>query len=165
MRNCDQQAVIEISLSEQRLRLQLHDGETREYPVSTARNGAGEQEGSECTPRGWHRIRAKIGGGCPPGTVFVGRRPTGEIYSEALASEHPVRDWILTRILWLCGNEPGINRFGAVDSMRRYIYIHGTPDSEPLGVPASHGCIRLSNRDVMELFDCVRVGDSVHIRE
>ncbi len=165
MLKSDSGPVIAISLRDQRLRFARAGGEVHEYPVSTARNGAGEREGSECTPRGWHRIRAKIGVGCPPGAVFIGRRPTGEIYSDRLAAEQPARDWILTRILWLCGNEPGFNRFGQVDSMRRYIYIHGTPESEPLGEPASHGCIRMSNADVLDLFERVRTGDSVHIRE
>jgi hypothetical protein len=129
-----------------------------EYPVSTARKGAGERMGSEQTPRGWHRVRAKIGAGCAPGSVFVGRRPTGEIYTPELGCAHPERDWILTRILWLCGSEPGKNRFGDVDSMRRYIYIHGCPDSEPLGQPGSHGCVRMSNADILALYDQVRVG-------
>jgi lipoprotein-anchoring transpeptidase ErfK/SrfK len=121
--------------------------------------------GSEQTPRGWHRIRAKIGAGCPSGTVFVGRRPTGEIYSEALDRAQPGRDWILTRILWLCGNEPGRNRFGDVDSMRRYIYIHGCPDSAPVGQPGSHGCVRMRNADILALYQQVSVGLPVLIEE
>ncbi|UCE76985.1 MAG: L,D-transpeptidase [Gammaproteobacteria bacterium] len=156
---------LHIKLSEQRLRLWKGGRMVREYPVSTALRGAGEKLGSEQTPRGWHRIRARIGAGCAPGTVFVGRRPTGECYSAALARRHPQRDWILTRILWLCGNEPGSNRFGAVDSMRRYIYIHGCPDSEPMGQPRSHGCVRMRNADVMELFDLVEAGFPVLIEE
>ena len=156
---------IEISLADQRLRLWRGGELLREYPVSTARNGAGEQEGSECTPRGRHRIRACIGAGCAPGTVFLGRRPTGEVYSEALAAREPGRDWILSRILWLCGEEPGRNRLGEVDSMRRFIYIHGCPDSEPVGEPRSHGCIRMTNRDVIDLFDRVAPGTAVLIRE
>ena len=127
--------------------------------------GAGERLGSEQTPRGWHRIRALIGAGCAPGTVFVGRRPSGETYSAELARCYPKRDWILTRILWLCGNEPGRNRFGAVDSMRRYIYIHGCPDSEPMGEPRSHGCVRMRNRDIIDLFDQVQAGFPVLIEE
>ena len=158
-------ADIEITLSAQRLTLFRDGRRVREYSVSTALNGAGEKQGSECTPRGWHRIRALIGAGCPAGSVFVGRRPSGEIYSEALAQQYPQRDWILSRILWLCGNEPGVNRFGDVDSMRRYIYIHGTPDSEPMGKPASHGCIRMRNADVIDLFERVRLGERVLIRE
>lgn len=137
----------------------------KRYPVSTARNGLGEQRGSNCTPRGRHLIRAKIGGGMPANTVFVGRRPTGEIYSEQLAAAQPGRDWILTRILWLSGCEPGVNRLGEVDTMRRYIYIHGCPDSAPLGVPGSIGCVRMRNADIIELFDLVAAGTPVDIRE
>ncbi|MBV60538.1 L,D-transpeptidase [Abyssibacter profundi] len=153
---------IVVDLRAQQLR--WHSGTVQRcYPVSTARNGPGERNGSLCTPRGRHRIRAKIGAGQPSGAVFVGRRPTGEQYDEALAATAPERDWILTRILWLCGEEPGVNRGGDVDTMRRYIYIHGTPDSEPMGVPASHGCIRMRNADVIDLFDRVDCGTAVEI--
>ncbi len=159
------QDYIHISLSEQRLRLWEAGILTREYWVSTALKGAGEQSGSERTPRGWHRVRAKIGSGCNSGTVFVGRRPTGECYSPELAANHPHRDWTLTRILWLCGSEPGRNRLGEVDSMRRYIYIHGCPDSEAVGKPGSHGCVRMRNDDVIDLFDRVSPGLPVLIEE
>lgn len=152
-----------ISLGGQRLRLFRGGVCVRSYPVSTAANGAGEVEGSGCTPRGRHRIRAKIGGGLPPGTVFVGRRPTGEMFTPELARLQPGRDWILTRILWLSGCEPGVNRLGPVDTMRRYIYIHGCPDGSPIGVAASHGCIRMRNADVIALFDLVEVGTRVTI--
>lgn len=156
---------IDIDIGKQTLR--LFDGETllREYAVSTAANGVGQQEGSGCTPLGRHRIRARIGTGQPSGAVFVGRRPTGEIWSPQLAAEHPQRDWILSRILWLSGEQPGFNRLGNVDSMRRFIYIHGTPDSEPMGIPCSHGCVRMRNADVLELFDLVPVGCPVLIHE
>ncbi|WP_228152797.1 L,D-transpeptidase [Marinobacter guineae] len=134
------------------------------YPVSTALNGPGEQDGSGCTPRGSHYIRASIGAGLSPGTVFRARRPTGEIYSPELAREYPDRDWILSRILWLCGREWGKNRGPGVDTFRRFIYIHGTPDREPMGVPLSHGCVRMRNADVIDLFDRVRPGTAVVIR-
>lgn len=133
------------------------------YPISTATNGVGELSGSYCTPRGRHVIRAKIGAGQSANAVFVRRRPTGEIYTPELAARFPDRDWILTRILWLSGCEPGLNRLGAVDTMRRFIYIHGTPDSVPMGRPGSHGCIRMRNTDVMDLFDRVPVGTPVDI--
>jgi L,D-transpeptidase YbiS len=133
------------------------------FPISTAKNGAGEKNGSNCTPRGRHIVRARIGAGCPRNTVFVGRRPTGEIYSPELAAKFPDRDWILTRILWLSGCEVGFNRLGDVDTMRRYIYIHGTPDSVPMGVPASHGCIRMHNDDLIALFDRVATRIQVNI--
>lgn len=147
---------IRVSIPEQRLWLLDDAGALlRVYPVSTALNGAGEAAGSGCTPRGRHVVRARIGADAPPNTVFVGRRPTGELWTPELAAANPGRDWILTRILWLSGCEPGINRLGNVDSMRRYIYIHGTPDSEPIGTPRSHGCIRMRNADLIALFDLV----------
>lgn len=156
---------IEISLARQRLRL-LDDGrELMDVPVSTAANGAGEINGSGCTPRGWHVIRAKIGAGCPADTVFVGRRPSGEMYTPALRGQFPERDWILTRILWLSGLERGFNRLGNVDTMRRYIYIHGTPDDVQLGKIGSHGCVRMANADIMALFEQVAPGTRVLITE
>jgi len=135
----------------------------RRYLVSTSRNGPGERNGSYCTPRGRHLIRAKIGADAPLNAVFVKRRPTGEIYSPEFAERFPERDWILTRILWLSGCEPGINRLGEVDTMRRYIYIHGSPDSVEMGKPGSIGCIRMRNREIVELFDLVRVGTLVDL--
>ncbi|MDO8351478.1 MAG: L,D-transpeptidase [Gallionella sp.] len=135
------------------------------YRVSTAANGAGEVSGSYCTPRGKHVIRAKIGAGCPENTVFVKRRPTGEIYTPELGAQFPERDWILTRILWLSGCEPGFNRLGNSDTMRRYIYIHGTPDSVAVGQASSHGCIRMHNADLLELFALVPAGTAVEIIE
>ncbi len=133
------------------------------YPVSTAANGAGEERGSYCTPRGRHLIRAKIGAGLPLNSVFVARRPTGEIYTPDLGTAQPERDWILTRILWLSGREPGYNRLGSCDSMGRYIYIHGTPDEAFEPAPRSHGCIRMRNRDLIELFDRVPVYTQVEV--
>jgi lipoprotein-anchoring transpeptidase ErfK/SrfK len=134
------------------------------YRVATARNGVGEQLGSEQTPRGEHYIRAKIGAGLPAGAVLVSRRPTGEVYTPDLRTTYPNRDWILTRILWLCGLERGKNRLGEVDTMRRYIYIHGCPDEDPMGVPSSRGCIKLRNSDLIRLFDLVPAGTRVTIR-
>lgn len=157
-------ARIHIDLSRQQLRLEGSEG-TRIYPVSTSRFGAGERDGSGGTPRGAHLVRARIGAGVEPGTVFVGRRPTGEILTPALYAAEPDRDWILTRILWLSGAEPGRNRLGNVDTMRRYIYIHGCPDEEPVGVPRSHGCVRMRNVDVIGLFDRVPPGTPVLIEE
>lgn len=156
---------IDIDIGRQILSLLEGDEVVREFPVSTAANGAGEGNGSECTPRGRHKVRAKIGAGAAPGAVFVGRRPTGEVYSPALGARYPGRDWILTRILWLSGLEPGRNRLGAVDTMRRYIYIHGSPDEVQLGKPGSHGCVRMSNRDVIELFDSIGPGTEVNLHE
>ncbi|MEO5342287.1 MAG: L,D-transpeptidase [Gammaproteobacteria bacterium SHHR-1] len=155
--------MIHISIQEQRLRLLQGDQALLDCAISTARNGPGEENGSGCTPRGWHRIRIKIGEGCPAGTVFIGRRPTGEVYSSDLAAANPQRDWILTRILWLSGMEPGRNRGGMRDSLRRFIYIHGTPASESMGLARSHGCIRMRDADLLYLFERVRAGDPVLI--
>ncbi len=136
-----------------------------EARISTAKNGVGQLNGSECTPLGKHRIRAKIGADQIANTVFIGRRPSGETYSEALAAAYPNRDWILSRILWLCGNQVGFNRGGGVDTQRRYVYIHGAPDSHPMGVPSSHGCIKMRNSDIIQLFEQVTIGTSVNILE
>ena len=136
----------------------------RRYNISSAGKGVGQQYGSFCTPLGKHIVRAKIGAGQPVNTVFVGRRPTGEIYTPELGARYPGRDWILTRILWLSGCEPGFNRLGQVDTMRRYIYIHGSPDSVEMGKPGSIGCIRMRNSDLLELFDLVGPGTGVEIK-
>lgn len=156
---------IEVDIGAQRLRLREGDRVLREYPVSTAANGPGEIEGSGCTPRGRHIIRAKIGAGLPVGAVLRGRRWTGEVWSPELHARHPGRDWILTRILWLSGGEPGRNRMGCVDSFRRYIYLHGTPYAAELGTPHSKGCVRLRNEDVIELFERVPLRTEVEIHE
>lgn len=157
-----QRCVINIDLSTQTLSFKSVSL-TKSYPISSAKNGAGQLSGSGCTPLGHHIIRAKIGSGAALNSVFSGRRFTGEIYTPELANRYPERDWILTRILWLSGKEREYNRLGEVDSMRRYIYIHGTPDSEPMSIPLSHGCIRMRNTDVVELFDLLPVGTSVYI--
>ena len=157
---------IEIDLRAQTLTLlDQQDHEIKQYDVSTATKGGGEFEGSNQTPRGKHRIRAKIGADSPPGTVFKERRPTGEVYSVELAESAPREDWILSRILWLCGEEIGRTRLGAMDSMRRNIYIHGAADTAVMGKPGSTGCIRMSNSDVIDLFDRIDVGTKVLIHE
>ena len=156
---------LRIGLQSQRLEFGRGKTVVCEYQVSTARRGAGEENGSQMTPRGMQVVRARIGAGLPLGAVLVGRRPTGEIWSPRLMKSQPDRDWILSRILWLSGTEIGRNRLGRVDSMRRYIYIHGTPDIEPMGQAASHGCIRMRNQDVIDLFDLVVVGTPVNILE
>lgn len=157
---------LRVSIPSQRLQVLGADGAIlRDYVVSTARNGVGTAKGSYRTPAGLHIIRAKIGAGLAARAVFVGRRPTGELFTPELARENPTRDWILSRILWLSGVEPGVNRLGNVDTMQRYIYIHGTADEHLLGTPMSHGCIRMANRDVIELFDLVPIGTRVEISE
>ena len=155
---------INIYVSAQRLDLlDEHGNIVRQYRISSSKNGTGQQNGSFCTPLGKHVIRAKIGAGQPANAVFIKRRPTGEIYTSELGRQFPKRDWILTRILWLSGCEPGFNRLGAVDTMRRYIYIHGTPDSVEMGKPGSIGCIRMRTSDLIVLFDQVSAGTTVEI--
>lgn len=155
-----------VSVARQLLQVRNDDGMLiKEYAVSTAKAGVGEVSGSFRTPRGMHVIRAKIGAGQAANTVFVRRRPTGEIWTPELAEQFPGRDWILTRILWLSGCEPGHNRLGCVDTMRRYVYIHGSPDTAQMGVPGSHGCVRMRNADIVELFDLVPCYTAVEIRE
>ncbi len=155
--------IIDININKQEL--SLFQGETliAGYPVSTAKNGIGQQNGSECTPSGWHTIRAKIGLDAEVNTVFVGRRNSDEIFSEKLRVSNPERDWILTRIMWLSGLEIGKNRGGEVDTMRRYIYIHGCPDSDSFSKPSSHGCVKMRNKDIIELFDNIEAGTRVLI--
>lgn len=159
--------VIDVDLRLQQLYLwqPAPDGDIllRQYPVSTALKGPGELSGSHCTPRGLHRITEKIGAGAPLYSVFKSRQPTGEIWTPELDARYPDRDWILTRILWLAGQEPGRNQGGQVDTYDRYIYIHGTSEEHRLGTPVSHGCIRMSNSDVLDLFDRVAIGTAVRI--
>ena len=154
---------LDVSIAAQNLMFVDNGTVIKKYPVSTAKNGTGEKRGSGCTPLGWHRIRAKIGAGLPLNSVFVARRPTGEVYDEELGRRFPQRDWILSRILWLGGLESGKNRYGDVDTFWRYIYIHGTPDEHLIGLPVSHGCIRMKNNHLMDLFGRVNAGMKVFI--
>jgi lipoprotein-anchoring transpeptidase ErfK/SrfK len=155
---------IAISIPSQKLYLYGDNNHViRQYRISSARNGVGQENGSFRTPLGKHLIRAKIGADQPVNTVFVRRRPTGETYSPELGARYPGRDWILTRILWLSGCEPGFNRLGSVDTMRRFIYIHGSPDTVEMGKPGSIGCIRMNNEDLLDLFARVNFGTEVYI--
>jgi len=151
--------IIEIDVPRQTLRF---GGRT--WAISTSKHGLGEKNGSYCTPRGRHLVRAKIGAGQPLNAVFVRRRPTGEVWTPALHAAHPGRDWILTRILWLSGCERGVNRLGDVDTMRRYIYIHGSHELAEMGKPGSIGCVRMRSPDILELFDLVPPYTPVDIR-
>lgn len=156
--------IININITQQTLDINEVSGNIIcRYRISSSKNGPGQQQGSHCTPLGRHIVRAKIGAHQPENTIFVARRPTGELYTPALAAQFPGRDWILTRILWLSGCEVGYNRLHGVDTMRRYIYIHGSPDTVPMGVSGSIGCIRMRNTDILDLFDRVSVGTPVTI--
>ncbi|VAW93549.1 Glutamate synthase [NADPH] large chain [hydrothermal vent metagenome] len=163
--NINSESKINIDVATQKLQLNNSNGVVFEATIATAKNGVGELYGSECTPRGQHIIRAKIGIGEPENTVFIARRSTGEIYSKVLKQQYPQRDWILTRVMWLSGLDINKNRLGKVDTMRRYIYIHGCPDEDILGTPSSHGCIKMHNKDVITLFDMVNVGTLVIIED
>jgi len=154
-----------VNVKKQELQCWNNEQLKSSYSISTAKNGVGENQGSECTPRGQHIIRAKIGNGAAINSIFVGRRFTNEIFNEDLRKQFPERDWILTRILWLSGTELGINRLGNVDTMRRFIYIHGCPDKDLMGQPSSHGCIKMRNSELIELFNKVDVGTFVTIKE
>lgn len=156
------QADILIDLEEQTLYLPKHN---KFYVISSGLNGIGEQENSGKTPRGWHEVAIKVGEAAPENTIFIARQETGEIYNQDLVEAFPNRDWILSRILWLSGLEHGFNLGEGCDTFKRYIYIHGTPDSEPMGIPKSHGCIRMRNLDVMELFDLISEHALVYISE
>ena len=156
---------IQIDVSAQQLTLRLQDRVLYQARIATGTKGTGEINGSECTPRGWHIVRAKIGAGSALNTVFRGRRPTGELYTPDLRKQFPQRDWILTRILWLSGLEPGFNRLHTVDTMRRYIYIHGCPDEDLMGIASSHGCIKMRNTEIVQLYDLTPVGTRVLIAE
>ncbi|MDF9433618.1 L,D-transpeptidase family protein [Chromohalobacter israelensis] len=156
---------LEIHLGAQSLTVWEADERRETFAISSGARGIGQQEGSGQTPVGWHYVRAAIGDGLPRGSVFRGRRPTGEVFSPDLARQYPERDWILTRILWLCGLERGVNRGGDVDSQRRYIYLHGTPDDQPMGVPASHGCIRLRDAALLSVFAAAPPGTPVWLHD
>ena len=157
--------LINISIKQQVLTLIDNGSVIKCFKVSTSLKGIGQIKNSFQTPIGRHYIRAKIGKDQPILTIFEGRRPTGQIWTNSHLNSKPNHDWILSRILWLSGKELGLNRLGNSDTMQRYIYIHGTHDESDLGKPLSHGCIRMSNDDVIELFDLVSVGTIVHINE
>jgi lipoprotein-anchoring transpeptidase ErfK/SrfK len=154
---------INISVSSQKLSL-FQEGELiSSYKVSTALKGVGQEKNTNKTPLGNHIIRAMIGRNLPIYAVIKARRYTNEIWTKELDDPSITVDWILSRVIWLSGKDLGRNRLGNVDTMQRYIYIHGTNEEHLLGTPSSHGCIRMSNEDVIELFDLVSVGDIVEI--
>lgn len=160
---CQELVSVTVSSELQQLYVFKDQQVLRIYKISTAKNGLGEQKNSYMTPRGKHIIRAKIGSDLPINAIFKERRFYGDIYNSKMNEENPHRDWILTRILWLSGLEPGFNRLGNVDTMQRYIYIHGSPDERPMGQPTSRGCVRMRNEDIIEFFDLVSFGTRVNI--
>ncbi len=149
-----------VSVASQQL-IGIKDGQVVfAYPCSTASNGTGNLEGSNKTPLGWHIIDERYGEGLPWGAIFKERRYIKRNWEP----QNPTsEDLILTRIMWLRGLEPGLNAGGKIDSHARYIYIHGTPEEHLLGTPASKGCIRLANRDVMDVFSVTKTGTKVLI--
>lgn len=155
--------LIQINTAKQELKLIEKESCLFNCLISSAKNGLGELQDSECTPRGWHFIAQKIGAGAAANTVFVARQATGEIYSPALGNRYPDRDWILTRIIRLQGCEVARNQGQHVDSYQRYIYIHGTPDAVKLGQIGSKGCIRMRNQDLINLFNLIEINNLVYI--
>lgn len=132
-------------------------GILREYPMSSSKFGNGFKADSNKTPLGWHKVQERMGDKAAPGTHFISRRPTGQVLAPEEWRNEIDGDYVLTRILWLKGLEPGVNAGDAkIDSHSRHIYIHGTNQEQLLGRPGSHGCIRLSNHDVIELFDMIK---------
>jgi len=141
-----------VDVKQQLMYFYQQDQLTHTYSVSTAKNGLGNKEGSYQTPYGFHNIDEKIGDGQPLNMMFKGRQALGEI----AIINHPKyteQDSITTRILWLSGLQEGINLSGDVDTKQRYIYIHGSADEAHIGQAVSHGCIRMKNTDILELFD------------
>jgi lipoprotein-anchoring transpeptidase ErfK/SrfK len=157
---------IRINVTEQKLYLVDEAGATmREYPVSTSKYGVGNENGSEKTPLGLHRIKNKIGGAMPANMVFIGREPRGLLEDCISEGVELPEDVITSRIMWLEGMEPGRNQGGYVDTYNRYIYIHGTSEEDKIGTPASIGCIRMRNQDVIDLYRLVEIGTEVLIEE
>jgi lipoprotein-anchoring transpeptidase ErfK/SrfK len=157
---------IRVNIGEQTLYLMNEQGDVeREYPVSTSKYGVGNESGSEKTPLGLHRIKDKIGGSMPINMVMVGREPKGLLQDCINEGMELPDDVITSRIMWLEGMEPGRNQGGYVDTYNRYIYIHGTSEENKIGTPASIGCIRMLNEDVIELYRLVDTGTEVLIEE
>ena len=158
-------ATIVVDIEKQRLYAQYPNGKRKTYPISSSAYGTGNQKGSLQTPLGLHKVKEKFGDGLPIGAELVGRRYTQRIVPLITRKIDVPEDIITTRILWLDGQEPGKNKGGNVDSHSRFIYIHGTAEEGLIGQPASHGCIRMKNKDVIELFDATPSGSLVYIRE
>ena len=156
---------LHISCKHQRLEVYHNHRCMQSMSISTGKKGTGQQKNSGKTPLGWHCIAEKFGDDAPINSVFVARKPTGEIYTSELKENNPERDWILTRILRLKGLELGVNLEGEVDTYQRYIFLHGTPVETILGVNGSKGCIRVRNRAIVKLYNQVSVGTPVYISD
>ena len=157
---------LHVSIKDQLMTLLDEAGQVlHSYPVSTSKFGSGSQNGSNKTPLGLHRIKDKIGGAMPINEVFLGRMPHGSLEECIERGVELPDDVITSRIMWLEGMQPGMNQGGYVDTYQRYIYIHGTSDEENIGTPASMGCIRMLNADIVELFRLVESGIEVMIEE
>lgn len=156
--------VVIVDVSEQQLSLYREGRRVGDWPVSTSQYGVGNQQNSLRTPLGVHRVARMIGADAPVGTLFEARRNTGRTVT-ILKDDRPADgDYVTTRILWLEGLEPGVNKGAGIDSFQRYIYIHGTAEEGRIGRPASHGCVRMGNQAVIELFDRIQEGTLVEIR-
>lgn len=160
----DQRALI-VNPARQELYVVMNDQVENIYPISTSKNGLGSAKGGGRTPIGTHKIAEKIGEGLPFGTVFTDRLPTGSVVTREQLQGRELAGGMTSRILWLSGLEPGVNQGGEVDSHDRYIYIHGTKEEHAIGAPASYGCIRMVNDDVITLFNIVKEGTLVEIED
>lgn len=160
-----EQAFLLVNIERQEMYLVKNDALEKTYRISSSKYGIGNQSGSGKTPLGVHRIAEKIGAGAKPNTIFTGRKDTGKTATILREPVDTEEDHVTTRILWLEGMEPGVNKGKGIDSKLRYIYIHGTPEEGLIGTPASHGCIRMYNADVLELFGLIQAGAFVFIAE
>lgn len=157
---------IEVGVRNQQLALYDERGvPVRQYVISTASKGVGERVNSYQTPRGWHKVCERIGDGIEIDTIIYRRQVTPWKYTPQLHAEYPNKDWILTRILWLCGQEPGLNQGGEVDSYDRAIYLHGAGEHVAFGTPTSRGCVRMRGDDIIDLYDITANGIDVFINE
>lgn len=155
--------VLQVSVAKQQMTLYELGRPVQTFRISTSMVGTGSRMGSIRTPLGRHRICRMVGDGLVAGAVLRGAKPTGEVAQIFIDTTNVEDDLVTTRILWLEGLEPGRNRGGLVDSYHRYIYIHGTPEEGLIGQPASHGCLRMYNRDVIALYNRIRLGSLVII--
>lgn len=158
--------ILVVRISTATMQFYVQGALSKSYVVSTSKRPPSNVKNSLGTPRGLHEIAERIGAGQPPGMVFKARIPTGRHFSEMpdVAPDSP-DNLITSRILWLRGLEPGVNRGGEVDTYERYIYLHGTNREDRIGEPISAGCVLMRNLDIVELYENVRAGDLVWIHD